>query len=585
MYKLKTIILLLLIAISSANAQIITLNYNDFSSSDCDVFASQIPVQGILHETKVGDITKNSSVGAIQLKYEYNNGGSNQKGSEFAITHYTFKKDYKYRVKITARNNNSYSEPAGIKCNFNPSGIDFQCNGPNFLNSNNGTFSSNNNWFQIVNGTSFTEYTFESDYLSSAQTNLGIGTYSLNNIGQNSEWNQIIYIKKIEIIELPPPPSFSLSPSTLSLGCGDVGQRTFTVNPSNIPSGATVTYSWSHPGWTLISSTATTRTLQPSSSTALPSNVTVTPSINGVAQSSKTCTVSRAPFTDNTSSITGQTALCSTGTYTYNINNPSNHNISWTLSNSNVANIISQTNSQVIVNVNNPNGVFTINATVTNNCNQSVSKSLNCSIGAPILSFSGNPTFCKSDYQREDNSIVLNTSNFSISEFEWFTGNFVGEPIQTCALPIINTFNNKAYFQAPDLCMGTIRVRARNNCGWSEWLLIDVPVINCKDIEGPRSGDIYEFRTANPLNEKEITFSIYPNPTSDFISIEISSFEKSKYSTEFHAEIFDFMGNKIKSFAIIESITKVNVSELKNGIHFIKIRTEKEQLTYKIVKK
>lgn len=382
-----------------------------------------------------------------------------------------------------------------------------------------------------------------------------------------------------------PPPSFSLSPSTLSLACGDIGQRTFTVTPSNIPSGANVTYNWSHPGWNLISSTATTRTLQPSSSTSLPSNVSVTPSINGVAQASKTCTVSRAQFTDNTSSITGQTALCSTGTYTYNINNPSNHNISWTLSNSNVANIISQTNSQVIVNVNNPNGVFTINATVTNNCNQSVSKSLNCSIGAPILSFSGNPTFCKSDYQREDNSIVLNTSNFSISEFEWFTGNFVGEPIQTCALPIINTFNNKAYFQAPDLCMGTIRVRARNNCGWSEWLLIDVPVINCKDIEGPRSGDIYEFRTANPLNEKEIAFSIYPNPTSDFISIEISSFEKSKYSTEFHAEIFDFMGNKIKSFAIIESISKVNVSELKNGIYFIKIRTEKELLTYKIVKK
>lgn len=382
-----------------------------------------------------------------------------------------------------------------------------------------------------------------------------------------------------------PPPSFSLLPSTLSIGCGDVSQRTFTVTPANIPSGATVTYNWSHPGWNLISSTATTRTLQPSSSTSLPSNVSVTPSINGVAQASKTCTVSRAQFTDNTSSITGQTALCSTGTYTYNINNPSNHNISWTLSNSNVANIISQTNSQVIVNVNNPNGVFTINATVTNNCNQSVSKSLNCSIGAPILSFSGNPTFCKSDYQREDNSIVLNTSNFSISEFEWFTGNFVGEPIQTCALPIINTFNNKAYFQAPDLCMGTIRVRARNNCGWSEWLLIDVPVINCKDIEGPRSGDIYEFRTANPLNEKEIAFSIYPNPTSDFISIEISSFEKSKYSTEFHAEIFDFMGNKIKSFAIIESISKVNVSELKNGIYFIKIRTEKELLTYKIVKK
>lgn len=386
MNKIKTLIILLLVAISGANAQIITLNYNDFSSNECDVFASPIPVQGILHETKVGDITKNSSVGAIQLKYEYNNGGSNQKGSEFAITYYNFKKDYKYRVKITARNNNSYSVPAGIKCNFNVSGIDFQCNGPNYLTNNNGTFSSSNNWFQTVNGTSFTEYTFESDYLSSAQTNLGIGTYSLYNIGQNSEWNQTIYIKKIEIIELPPPPSFSLSPTTLSLGCGDVSQRTFTVTPSNIPSGAIVTYNWSHPGWTLVSSTTTSRTLVPTSSTILPSNVTVTPSINGVSQPTKTCVVTRANFS-NTASIDGANIICIGNNSSYTINGlGAGNTVTWSSSNTAVATVSGGTQSQVTVN-GLSNGIVDLIATITNPCGQTappIIKTIN--IGAPVLS-------------------------------------------------------------------------------------------------------------------------------------------------------------------------------------------------------
>jgi len=72
-------------------------------------------------------------------------------------------------------------------------------------------------------------------------------------------------------------PSFTLSPTSISLSCGDTSSRTFTVTPSNIPSGANVTYQWSHSGWSLVSSTDTSRTLQPNPGTSLPSNVSVTP--------------------------------------------------------------------------------------------------------------------------------------------------------------------------------------------------------------------------------------------------------------------------------------------------------------------
>ena len=91
-----------------------------------------------------------------------------------------------------------------------------------------------------------------------------------------------------------PPPSFFLSPDSLSLGCGEVAGRIFAITPANIPAGVTPSYSWSFPGWTEVGSTATSKTLQPSSGVVLPSTITVTQNINGVPTEIKTCTVSRS---------------------------------------------------------------------------------------------------------------------------------------------------------------------------------------------------------------------------------------------------------------------------------------------------
>jgi hypothetical protein len=423
MNKIKTIILLLLVSVSGANAQIITLNYNDFSSNDCDVFGSPIPVQGILHETKRGDVTKNTSQNGIQLKFDYSSGSNNQKGSEFSIFGLTFKKDYKYVVKITAKNNNSYSEPAGLKCNFNPINNDPSCNGVNYINQNNGTFSSNNsNWFQTVNGTSFTEYTFESDYLSSAQTSLGIGTYSLFHIGSSSQNIQTIFIKKIEIFETPPPPSFSLTPSTLNLDCGDIGQKTFTVTPSNIPSGATVTYNWSYISndWIFIDQTATSITLQPRSSTSLPSNVTVNPSINGVAQASKTCIVSRAPFNTNAILISGNSYVCDTGVYTIN-NLPSGVVIQSVASSNNSIATVSLTGTNQITVTKVSDGIVSISAIVQNTCNQTATISNeNLQIGIPSNVY--NTIISGSNYVCSNQSYtytISDTNHPCITSYNW----------------------------------------------------------------------------------------------------------------------------------------------------------------------
>ena len=84
MNKLKILFILLMLAITNySNAQIVTLDYSSYSSNDCDVFGNAVPVQGILHETKRGDVTKNSSQGALGLQFNYNN--NSQKGTEYSI--------------------------------------------------------------------------------------------------------------------------------------------------------------------------------------------------------------------------------------------------------------------------------------------------------------------------------------------------------------------------------------------------------------------------------------------------------------------------------------------------------------------
>lgn len=108
------------------------------------------------------------------------------------------------------------------------------------------------------------------------------------------------------------PPSFTFSPTSLSLPCGDTSSRTFTVTPSNIPSGANVTYQWSNIGWNQIGSTSNSRTLQPTSASSLPTNVSVTPYINGVAYPSMSCIVTRAAFT-NSAILAGNSVICPGG--------------------------------------------------------------------------------------------------------------------------------------------------------------------------------------------------------------------------------------------------------------------------------
>lgn len=167
-------------------------------------------------------------------------------------------------------------------------------------------------------------------------------------------------------------PSFSLNPSNISLACGDTSSKTFSVSQANIPSGSTVTYQWSYNGWFgNVNTSMSSITLSPTTGNSLPSIVSVTPYINGVAKPTLTCLVSRAPLS-TTATISGSDSICSPGTSAnYNLSSLSaGQNVSWSSSNTAIATVNGSGNSATVNKQS--NGTFNLIAAISNSCGQTV---------------------------------------------------------------------------------------------------------------------------------------------------------------------------------------------------------------------
>jgi hypothetical protein len=144
-----------------------------------------------------------------------------------------------------------------------------------------------------------------------------------------------------------------------------------------------VTYQRSFNGWTLVSSTTNSRTLEPNSGTVLPSSVSVTPSINGVVQTTETSTVSRSNFNPTIYQISGDTSVCDIGIYSIN-NLPSTISITAVnSSNPNIATVSLTANGDIEV-IKVSDGLVTISATLQNPCGQTdIITKENIQVGIP----------------------------------------------------------------------------------------------------------------------------------------------------------------------------------------------------------
>ncbi len=94
----------------------------------------------------------------------------------------------------------------------------------------------------------------------------------------------------------------------------------------------------------------------------------------------------------------------------------------------------------------------------------------------------------------------------------------------------------------------------------------------------------YEISVITGINEaKGINLSVtaYPNPTTDFLTLEVKDFEFSGL----HFQLYDMHGRLLQSQKITESRSGINMIDLVPATYFIKvIKNNKEVKTFKIVK-
>lgn len=101
-----------------------------------------------------------------------------------------------------------------------------------------------------------------------------------------------------------------------------------------------------------------------------------------------------------------------------------------------------------------------------------------------------------------------------------------------------------------------------------------------KDDAGVDSGQIRVFDLNTVLATSEVLknkIKIYPNPATDFISLNIEN-----QLNTISVEIYNELGQLIKT---TKTLTDIVVSDLRNGIYFLKIKSENELQTLKFIKK
>ena len=94
----------------------------------------------------------------------------------------------------------------------------------------------------------------------------------------------------------------------------------------------------------------------------------------------------------------------------------------------------------------------------------------------------------------------------------------------------------------------------------------------------------YEISVVTGLEEAKginLSISVYPNPTTDYLTLEIKEFELSNL----HFQLYDMSGKLLKSEKITGSQTSIVMGNLVPATYFVKVvQGNKEVKTFKIIK-
>ncbi len=372
---MKFILIFLIGFVLQANAQTQTtvIDYQSWSgASGCNIFSAATSVPATLngnsinvtHRSTVAQPTYDGTNNAVSL--ESNPNGGTAIGTEYRVE-YNFHQGSSYQIVINAFGIFNVGQP-NLRINItNSTGTSTSCSGPQTIDpSLSGNLIMNN----IIGNGVFRDFTYNYSPMSSALPYLTVA-----NVPNPSSSSQTILIRKITIIETPPPISFSLSPTSVSKLCGTALSQTFTANATYIPPGASVSYLWnlgsSSNGW-LYNGSAAPQTITTSGNTlsltadacgTTPSNVSATATVNGTNYSAGTVTLSSPAF-----SISGAPYICTNSSATFSIANlDCSPTVSWSASPSGIVSISSPSSPQTSINYVS-DGDVTITATFSSPC-------------------------------------------------------------------------------------------------------------------------------------------------------------------------------------------------------------------------
>lgn len=419
-------------------------------------------------------------------------------------------------------------------------------------------------------------------------------------------------------------PTFTLSPPTVSMPCGSPAKYTFTVTNVYNSTG-NLTYEWNMgTGWADYSSGIPQNGIFTTTSSSLSfkpysfpySNISVIPILDGVRYPQKTCVVSLTPYSSG-AQITGSATICNLNSSSiYNLVNPPTGgpiSVIWSSSNPAIATVSNNSNTQVTVNALNAQGNITLNAAITNSCGQTITKTFPIKIGNSIPNFNvikspGYLEICGNDYHYLFlDAVPLESSGSAYSYvFNGFTTGISNPNITYTQLsPTRFRFkipkNKIPTGQFPTL---VFNVTATSICGTSSSIYGKAITMDAAIIASCSSGSI-PFgatslnsvekstlesvttldKTAVSTDETVIShFTVYPNPTSESINIQLIENEINTLSkNKIKAVLYDIFGQQKRIVNVINNSANIDVRDLNKGIYILKIYIDDSLETHQVI--
>lgn len=363
-----------------------------------------------------------------------------------------------------------------------------------------------------------------------------------------------------------PTPTFELANDSYSIPCGSTANYTFTVN-NVYNSPGTLSYSWNvGNGWKrngfavsgTINTTTNSITLTPYSSIILPSNVSVTTTLDGESYPTKTATVTRSAIPQNITGISGVSTLCS-GNTNYTLSGTTGQTVTWSLSNTSIATLSNATNTGVTL-TQTGSGEVTLTATISNGCGQSYTRTKDLFAGGP-------PAFAVSrgTAQSEYCDIKYHYIPFIISNkspFLHYTVNVIGMPSTTVSSYTNDGFIlkfNKNYSGWIDFI-----VSASNSCG-SIGAYREEYIGTCSSLN---SFSMQKTSTSKPIS----VFKAYPNPSNNVVYLDVVDVNNTpKKNAQIKASLYDMMGLEKEKVQIKHNKATINVATLPKGLYVLRV--------------